>query len=441
MEGKAGKGLAAQAEAACRKWNMLPKGGRVLCALSGGRDSMALLSVLGELRETFGFALAAAHFNHHLRPGADRDEAFVRDWCQKAHIPLFCGGADVSGYARKAGRGIEDAARTLRYQFLEETAAAWGADRIATAHHRRDNAETVLLHLLRGSGLRGLGGIAPVRGRIIRPLLEAGRTDIDAYLTRRGIPFVEDETNADTSFPRNRLRLELLPLLEESFPGCTARLAAAAALLREDERFLQRQAEGLLPPAADGAVCLPDRLWREQPPPIQRRLLRGAVEALGVQPDRAALEAMASLKNGGCLQLPQGVWAFREKGALVCRRLPAPPAPMALAFGEQRWGGWHIRVSDKPGPLPEGARAAALRREKLGGRLAVGAWDGRGRLAVENGRRTIKRLFADRGIPPQARPDYPALYLDGQCVAVPGVAVDWDFQPHGGKALVVALWK
>ena len=125
----------------------------------------------------------------------------------------------------RAGR-CEDAARTLRYAFLEGAARDMGADRIATAHHREDNAETVLLHLLRGAGLQGLSGIPPVRGKIVRPLLEAGRADIDAYVERNGLPYVEDESNRDTAYTRNRLRLEVLPLLEEIVPGCGGRIAA-----------------------------------------------------------------------------------------------------------------------------------------------------------------------------------------------------------------------
>ena len=208
--------LVRQVRAFCGKHDMLPQGGTVLCAVSGGRDSMALLHLLGVLGAEEGFQVAAAHFNHRLRPAADRDEAFVRSWCAGRGIPLFCGSGDVSAFARETGRSVEDAARELRYRFLEEAAEDLGADRIAAAHHREDNAETVLLHLLRGAALQGLGGIPPVRGRIVRPLLETAREDIDQYIRRHSIPFVEDETNSDTAFTRNRLRLEVLPVLEES---------------------------------------------------------------------------------------------------------------------------------------------------------------------------------------------------------------------------------
>ena len=232
----------AKARDFCREKDMLPPaGGVMLCAVSGGRDSMALLSFLEQLAAEKGFILHAAHYNHMLRPTADRDEDFVRLWCADRHIPLACGTCDVRAWAREQGASLEDAARTLRYRFLEETADRVGAQRIATAHHVQDNAETVLLHLLRGTGLRGLGGIAPVRGRVVRPFLETDRRDIDAYVEENNIPYVEDESNADITFARNRLRIEVMPLLEKLAPGSTARIAGAAAILREEENHLAQE--------------------------------------------------------------------------------------------------------------------------------------------------------------------------------------------------------
>ena len=210
---------------------MLPGGGTVLCALSGGRDSMAMLHILSRLAEE-GFRVAAAHFNHRLRSAADRDEAFVRDWCRERDIPLTCGAGDVRTFAAREGLGIEDAARKLRYAFLETAARDMGADRIATAHHREDNAETVLLHLLRGTGLQGLGGIAPVRGKIVRPLLETSRAEIDEYVQRNSIPYVEDESNQDTHFTRNRLRRRrATPSAGRRKPLCRRRRTARSPCL------------------------------------------------------------------------------------------------------------------------------------------------------------------------------------------------------------------
>lgn len=424
------EGLDRRAVAAfCRKWAMLPPGGRVLCAVSGGRDSMALLHLLKALGEREGFTLLAAHFNHQLRPTARRDEDFVRSWCGENRIPLTVGRGDVAAFARERGRSLEDAARELRYRFLEETAEKLAADRIATAHHRQDNAETVLLHLLRGTGLRGLTGIPPVRGKIVRPLLETDRREIEAYVRANGIPYVEDETNADPAYTRNRLRLEIMPLLEEVSPGCTARLSTAAEVLRGEEEHLDRETAGLLPPPGE-ALAWPVLLAQDEA--IRRRLVRAMARRTGVELSARQTEAVLALGPGGVLDLPGGVLARRGGEGLTFRRRRAPLPPLVLETGEQTWGPWTVRVGGPPGP----GESVALAAERALGPLTIACWDGRGRLNVGNGSRTIKRLFADRGIPAEERLERPALYLGDRPVAVFGVAVDHDLQPQPGEAAV-----
>ena len=208
--------LAAQAAAFADKYNMLPQGSTVLCALSGGADSMALLSVLEALAKPRSLTLHAAHFNHQLRgEESQRDEDFVVQWCQKRGIPLVVGRGDVAQEAQEQGKGVEETARAMRYGFLTATAQELGADKIATAHNADDNAETLLLHLARGTGLDGLTGIPPVRGILIRPLLATPRIDIAVYLAQEEIPHVEDSSNQDTVYARNRLRQEVMPVLRE----------------------------------------------------------------------------------------------------------------------------------------------------------------------------------------------------------------------------------
>ncbi len=403
----------------------------VLCAVSGGRDSMVLLHLLHALSGERGFRLAAAHFNHRLRPTADRDEDFVRGWCLERHIPLETGSGDVRAFSREAGTSLEDAARQLRYRFLEEAADKLGAAYIATAHHREDNAETVLLHLLRGTGLRGLGGIPPIRGRVIRPLLEAGRAEINAYAREHGVPYMEDETNADPAYTRNRLRLEVLPLLEEIAPGCTERIAGTGALLREEEAYLQRAAERSAAVSYGVDSVMLSGIW-DGGAVTGRRLIRSAARRFGVELDRRMTENVWKLSGGGYLNLPGGLCALRTGGQLTVRKTPELPGPMALQSGEQVWGPWRVRLTRGPAPAEEARGTLYLRPEA--GALTIAAWDGRGRLAVENGSRTIKRLFADRGIPVQRRWEHPALYReDGGPAAVFGVAVDRALRPEPGE--------
>ena len=412
----------------CKKRDMLPRGGMVLCAVSGGRDSMALLHLLSTLAGEGGFQAAAAHFNHQLRPTADRDEAFVRNWCRERGIPLTCGAGNVKEFAAREGLSIEDAARKLRYAFLETAAADMGAARIATAHHREDNAETVLLHLLRGTGLQGLGGIAPVRGKIIRPLLEINRAEIDEYVARHSLPYVEDESNQDTRFTRNRLRLEVLPLLEEIAPGCAGRLAAAAELLRDENNHIQREAEDLLPPAENGSITLPIPTLRKQDAALRRRLIRTMGQKLGVELTKPQTEAVLALNSGGYLDLPENLCAIRKPHQLILKKQPPSLPPLVLREDGQNWGPWLVTVRKSreiPSESPDTVILCGT-----DGTLTIAPWNGEGRLAVENGSRTIKRLFADAGISIENRADHPALLLDGKPVAVFGVATDWAFLPR-----------
>lgn len=419
----------------CEKWDMLPRGALVLCAVSGGRDSMAMLHLLSALTEEGGFRVAAAHFNHRLRPTADRDEEFVRSWCGENGIPLETGSGDVQTYAQESGTGIEDAARQLRYRFLSETANKLNAARITTAHHREDNTETVLLHLLRGTGLQGLGGIAPVRGRIVRPLLETGRGEINEYIIRNTVPYVEDESNQDIHFTRNRLRLEVLPLLEEIAPGCGGRIAAAAELLREEENHFRRETEALLPEIVNDSVTLPVPTLNRQDEAMRRRLVRAMGQRLGAELTKTQVEAVLALRSGGYQDLSENLCAIRKPHQLILKKQPSPLPPLALHEGEQTWGPWLVTVRQGREIPVESENTVILCG--VGGNLTIASWDGKGRLAVENGSRTIKRLFADAGIPIEDRADYPALFLDGKPVAIFGVATDYTFRPRAEEPCTV----
>lgn len=419
----------------CLRHGVTLAGKTVLCAVSGGRDSMVLLHVLLRLGTHQGFAVVAAHYNHLLRESAERDEVLVRQWCAARGIPFVSDSGDVRAYAEKSGRSIEDAARTLRYQFLENAAGEYGADFIATAHHRQDNAETLLFHLLRGSGLTGLGGITPVRGSIIRPLLEVDRAAIDGYIEENAIPYAEDETNADTAYTRNRLRLELLPLLEEIAPGSTGRMAAAASRLRAEEKFLEQYTASLLP---HDTAEVPTALLNTQPAPVAARLVRMAARRVGAELTATQTEAVLNLRNSACLSLGGGLRAVREGNTLRFFRLNAPAAPLALSPGQQRWGEWLVTVYETENFVTENERTVVIRCKTAP--LVIAGWDGTGRLSIENGRRTIKRLLADHGIPPSRRESCPAVFAGDRLAAVFGAGTDLPLRPHPGeRKMVISL--
>ncbi len=219
---------------------------RAVAALSGGADSTALVHLLHELAGAGELRLSGvAHFNHQLRAGADGDEAAARSTAEKLGLPFFAGRDDVRARAARESRSIEDAARAARHEFFARALEHFGADVVAVGHTRDDQAETFLLRLLRGAGPRGLSGMHPRSGHIVRPLLDVRRGDLRAYLHARGIAFVEDETNADVAIPRNRVRAELLPLLEGRFnPGVVDALANQAELARDEWLWMSEQLGG-----------------------------------------------------------------------------------------------------------------------------------------------------------------------------------------------------
>lgn len=239
-----------------RELELLPRAGLILCALSGGGDSVALVHFL----KAQGFQVAAAHFDHHLRPNSGEDARFARDFCKGLDIPFYLGGARVGDMPGNT----EDNARRARYAFLEETAASLGAARIATAHNANDNLETVLLHLTRGCGLQGLCGIQPRRGILVRPMLHTTRPAIQAYLKEQGLDFVTDETNADDRYARNRLRHQVVPVLETINPRAVEACARMTGRLRSAWEALgpwepEREPEPL-PPLERQSVAVGERL-------------------------------------------------------------------------------------------------------------------------------------------------------------------------------------
>jgi tRNA(Ile)-lysidine synthase len=230
-----------------RHHDLIAAGTRVLAAVSGGSDSVALVLILRELADAGELSLTGiAHFNHQLRPSAGDDERFTADLARRLALPFFADREDVMARAKRERRSLEDAARSARYDFLARARVTAGADVVALGHTRDDQAETVLLRLTRGAGLRGLGGMHPKNGFIVRPLLGCRHQELRAWLAERSQSFVDDESNQDVSIPRNRVRAELLPLLEERFnPGIVDVLADQAEVSRDTWAWMDAIASDL----------------------------------------------------------------------------------------------------------------------------------------------------------------------------------------------------
>lgn len=224
-----------------REHDLLHKGDSVLVALSGGADSVSLLHVLLSIKDQYDLNIRAAHFNHMIRgEEADRDERFCRDLCEAWDVPFYCDKADIPHHAALSGESLELCGRRMRYDSLQAYAEDLGGAKIATAHNRSDNTETVLMNLLRGSGIAGLCGIPPVRGSIIRPLLSCSREEIEAYCAENGLDYVTDSTNLDDEYTRNKLRLNILPLLREMNPSLDEGVERMASVMRDADGYLDK---------------------------------------------------------------------------------------------------------------------------------------------------------------------------------------------------------
>ena len=307
---------------------LLPSGSRVAVALSGGADSVALLFVMREIAEEEGIHLAgAAHLNHLLRGAdADADEQFCRDLAARLQMPLEVERVDVAALARQSGVSIEHAAHTARHEFFERAAVRLGADAMAVAHTKDDQAETFLLRLLRGAGPRGLSGMHPRSGIVVRPLLDTSRRDVIAFLRQRQVAFREDASNADLSIPRNRIRHELLPLLDTRFAGGIVDvLDREATIAREDADYLEsaaHEAAARLIAQTSRSVELDADAIAAEPPAIARRVIRiaqqmaaGAGHFIGFDAVEAVRRYAVS-KSTGQLDLP-GHRVNRRGGSLV----------------------------------------------------------------------------------------------------------------------------
>lgn len=410
------------------RWHMLPEqGGIVLCGVSGGRDSICLLDYLHTLGQERGFTAAAGHLNHLMRPTAQRDEDFVRSFCARRDIPFYTERADVYALCGTWGLTVEETGRRARYEFLQRTAEVIGAEKIATAHHQNDLAETVLLQLLRGTGPQGLTGIPPVRGNIVRPLLDTPRRDIERYIAEHELAYVTDETNGDTAYARNRLRLEIWPELEGINPRAAEHIACTADILRRENAYLDALAAERLRSTGTGVDC---EALLAAPGALRPRMLRLLLDRLPTgRKDLGAvhLAALEQLAAGeGALSLPEGVEAVCRGGVLTLRMAETAPEETVLRRGENPYGAGYLMVSRSP---LEGALALRCGAEQ---RLTARCWRREDRLTLPDGRgaRSLKRLMAERGVRPEDRRKIPVLCVDGVAAAAWGIGVDRSFLPE-----------
>lgn len=393
-----------------RRYNMVCPSDQVICAVSGGADSMALLWCMYLLQKKMGIRVAAAHFNHGLRGEESlRDARFVRDFCRDYNIPFYEGSGEVVA----GKKGLEAAARDARYAFLDSLDG-----KIATAHTADDNAETVLMHLVRGTGLKGLGGIAPVYGKRIRPMLTVTRRQVLAFLEEYSIPYVTDSSNLEDTFLRNRLRHHVVPLLTKENPRFSENVSQMAMRLRQDEQTLLELAE---------AECTVSQL-KAQPPAVRARHLECFLKKHGVKEPESRHIALAeslifSDNPSAKADFPGGITVTRRYDGLSVLSENSPlPRTVLPVDGCVELPALNLKVTVSPAESI--VNTESVFTVVLQGDLVLRSRCPGDEITLTGGTKSLKKLFIDKKIPAAQRLQIPVLSDSLGVLGVCGIGVN-----------------
>lgn len=434
---------------------MLPAGSRGLVAVSGGADSVALLHLLHGVAAACKLELRAAHLDHALRPDSQEDAAHVRDLCRALAVPLSVTRIDIAALARGGHGGVEETAREARRDFLRETAKTQGCTWIALAHQRDDQAETFLLRLLRGAGTTGLAGMRPVDPPFVRPLLSFSREELVEWLAGEGVAWREDASNQDPAFARNRVRHELLPLLESYNPAIRLRLNELCRQLGDDEDDWAKRAAAELERVADlteGECRMPCATLAEASPAMAGRLVRmglkrvrGSLRRLDADHIAAILALARGERPQGELSLP-GAWVGRRYELLLLRKtpplvVPQPPLEIAGPGVYPLTGGRVLSVSLADNSCGEGADLVEFCGRQVTFPLQVRAPQPGDRLspAGMSGTKKLQDLFVDQKLPMEERAAAVLVFGEEQLLWVAGVRRCAGLRPTPGVGPVLRL--
>ena len=409
-------------------------GSRVLAAVSGGADSVALLCFFAQIRAQYPLDLVCAHVEHGIRAEESRgDMVFVQELCQRLGVPCYTACVDAPAYAARHDCGLEDAARVLRYEFLHRTAEETGADVIALAHHAGDQAETVLLHAARGCDIQGLCAMRMRSGRLIRPLLGCTAAQLKEYLVRIGQPWREDATNADMRYGRNRVRGEVLPALEQVSPGAGRALCRLSKAAQRDEDYFSQLLDGMdfrEMRLADGVAVPRDVLLGMHPALLSRALTR-LVKKAGIRPQSAGvieaiMEALEDAPDGECavINLTDGGHASVSRRFLCLtdgRQIRTEAMLNVPGVTDTPYGRFEVREAE-PGETGDGKTSQVMPASLLRGACVTGRREGD--VLIPFGRHTpvkLKKLMIEAGIERAMRNSVPVLRRDDMLLFAVGV--------------------
>ncbi len=430
-----------------QKFEMLQPGERVVVGVSGGGDSMALLHTLWDLRQDYHLSLAVAHLDHGLRPGSKEDLIFVQKTATHLGIPFIGRRVDLGEIQREKRLSLQEAAREVRYQFLRESAQAQKASKVALGHTADDQAESVLMRIVRGSGTRGLSGIPPVReGFFIRPLLEVWRKDVESFLEERKIAYLKDPSNRSRHFLRNRVRHELIPILRRYNPKIAPMMVQMADLFRAEEEFWQQILAERFPTVLrqQNKDCLtfdvPSLIT--QPFALRLRCYRmgserilGNIRGFNFAHMVAVDHLVRSDEPNKIIQLPQGLSVAKAYHALIfskSREEVGPfeycvPGPGLVEIPEIGRGmRFEIQIGKLRRRLADGSSVALLDCDTLEFPLTIRSFRAGDRFQPlgMKGEKKVKDLFIDRKIPLPQRKRIPLLCQQGRLLWVAGLHID-----------------
>lgn len=408
---------------------------RVCVAFSGGADSTALLHYLKTHRAEYGYTLLAVHCEHGIRGEESlQDKAFAQRICAEWDIPLFLFAEDCPARSKREKMSLETVARAFRYESFASLVAEGKTDYIATAHHQDDEAETVLFRLARGTALAGASGIRERNGWLIRPFLAWSKEDILRYVKENRLAFCEDSTNAETDATRNKLRLQVLPLLEEAVAGASKNLARFASLAMEDDALLYELSASLLQKTDEGYSVAFDRRK-----PLFTRACLTAIKGLGVSRDYTALHlanayALQDKERGARLDLPCGIVAEKRENGVAFylakdEKIVAIGAGTLFGLGRFDGGRYEVIVSETPIEADGAWNVLRVDADTIA-KNAVFRFrqDGDKMQAFGGAGKTLKKLFNERKTPVQERAVLPIIADGDKVLAVCGVEIADDIK-------------
>ena len=434
-----------------QKYHMLSQNDSVVVGFSGGADSCALLHFLISLRDKFNLTVSACHINHQLRGAeADRDENFVSEMCRKYSVPLYILHADVKAESIKRKISTEQCGRDIRYAFFAETADKLHA-KIATAHTASDNAETVLFNLTRGSGAAGLCGIPPMRDNIIRPLISCTRTEIESYCTQHSLPYVTDSTNLTNEYTRNKIRLEVMPVLKKINPSFESTVSAMTEHMKETVDFIDKCAENAL------SSCLTKKGYPiSELQKLDKAVLSKAIILLcqknSFTPEAKHIELIRKIVyNNGAVELRNNLFAISKQGFLRIAEI-SPLSEMP----EVHWNGQEIlSINNKIISLSKINKAIFHNRKKFDKIMFHNSLDcdtipltavfrtrKQGDVFSPVGRnitKSVKKLFIELKIPSERRDDILMLADGSEIIWIDGIGVSQKYSVRDTSQNIVLI--